>query len=78
MIRFMKYRVFYFFISLFVILSGIFSLMMHGLTLGIDFTGGSSLQFVTSSGLSPEEMQTHIDSAIFLSMQNEALQVFFR
>lgn len=41
MIDFMKYRWLYFAISLAVIIPGVFSLLTHGLKLGVDFTGGT-------------------------------------
>ncbi len=45
MINWMKYRVFYLVISLFFIGLGIFSLVSWGLKLGVDFTGGSILEY---------------------------------
>lgn len=44
MINFMRYRRLYFFISLLVIIPGLISLLLYGLKLSIDFTGGSVLE----------------------------------
>jgi len=45
MINWMKYRVVYLAISLFFICLGIFSLTSWGLKLGVDFTGGTILEY---------------------------------
>jgi len=45
MIRFMKYRLLYFLISGLVIIPGVISLLTWGLKPGIDFTGGSLVEF---------------------------------
>lgn len=44
MINLMKYKFIYFFISLLVILPGLYSLGRYGLRLSIDFTGGALLE----------------------------------
>ena len=48
-----KYRYWYFAISLFVIVPGIIALILWGLPLGIDFTGGSLLDLQFKSGNPP-------------------------
>lgn len=48
-----KYRYLYFAISLLVIIPGIAALIMWGLPLGIDFTGGSLLEVTFESGQPP-------------------------
>src|SRR3989344_87686 len=45
MIRLMKYKLFFFIISLLMILHGLFFLITSGLKLGIDFTGGALLEY---------------------------------
>ena len=52
----MKYRLFYFLLSAFVILPGIYSLVRYGFRLSIDFTGGSVISF-TSTQLQPDYLQ---------------------
>ena len=48
-----KYRYWYFALSLLVIIPGIFALIVWGLPLGIDFTGGSLLEVQFKSGTPP-------------------------
>ena len=48
-----KYRYWYFAISLLVIIPGIFALLVWGLPLGIDFTGGSLLEVQFKTGTPP-------------------------
>jgi preprotein translocase subunit SecF len=48
-----KYRYWYFAISLLVIVPGILALIIWGLPLGIDFTGGSLLEVTFKSGTPP-------------------------
>lgn len=57
----MRYRLLYFAISLLVLIPGIYSLLTHGLKLGIDFTGGSRIVW-QSSELSEESLQTALES----------------
>lgn len=45
MANLMKYKIFYFLISLLVILPGLYFLLIGGLKLGIDFTGGALLEY---------------------------------
>ncbi len=47
-INFLKYRLFYFFISSLIIVPGVFSLLRFGLNPSVDFTGGSVLELKTS------------------------------
>ena len=48
-----KYRYWYFAISLLVIVPGVLALIIWGLPLGIDFTGGSLLEVTFKSGTPP-------------------------
>jgi preprotein translocase subunit SecF len=48
-----KYRYWYFAISLLVIIPGVLALIIWGLPLGIDFTGGSLLEVTFKSGTPP-------------------------
>jgi len=48
-----KYRYWYFAISLLVIVPGVLALIIWGLPLGIDFTGGSLLEVQFKSGTPP-------------------------
>lgn len=50
MINWMKYRWLYLLISLIVISAGIFSFVKWGFKVGIDFTGGSVLEYVLPDG----------------------------
>jgi len=50
------YRVF-FIVSLFFLLPGIYSLLKHGLLLGIDFTGGSLLEVKYESNIGPDQLE---------------------
>lgn len=54
MINWMKYRVVYFALSGIVIGIGIFSLIKWGLTLGVDFTGGTLLEYQVVKDMSAE------------------------
>lgn len=51
----MRYRFLYFFISAVVILPGVFSLIFWGLKPGIDFTGGSLIEFLVERGKKMKE-----------------------
>ena len=48
-----KYRYLYFGISMLVIIPGVLALIMWGMPLGIDFTGGSLLEVQFASGQPP-------------------------
>lgn len=50
----MKYKWFYFLISLALLLPGLYFLIRFGLRLSIDFTGGSLLEIQTRNEVSPE------------------------
>ena len=50
MINWMKYRLIYLAISLLVIGAGAFSVIRWGFKIGIDFTGGSVLEYRLSDG----------------------------
>jgi len=51
MINFMKYKLLYFLFSLLFILPGIYFLLRFGLSLSVDFTGGSLIEFQTNATL---------------------------
>lgn len=57
MINWMKFKWFYFLISALVIIPGMVSLFMFGLKPGIDFTGGSLLEYKFSSPVNIEDLQ---------------------
>jgi preprotein translocase subunit SecF len=72
MINWMKFKWLYFFISGLVIIPGLVSLFMFGLKPGIDFTGGSLLEYKFSSAIKVEELQkalTEKDFSVY-SIQN--------
>jgi preprotein translocase subunit SecF len=54
MINIVKYRYYYFGLSLLVIIPGLLALIFWGLPLAIDFTGGSLLDISFESGTRPE------------------------
>ncbi len=58
----MRYRKLYFLISLFLIASGVFSLYLWGLRLGVDFTGGTVAVFRLEE-ISTEEASDKLKSA---------------
>ncbi len=51
LLDFMRFRLFYYFLSLLVIVPGLFSLMRFGLKPSIDFTGGSLLEIQLPPGV---------------------------
>src|SRR3989338_1011071 len=53
----MKYKVFYFVFSLLIILPGLYFLITSGLKLGIDFTGGSLLEYRFEKSINTEELK---------------------
>lgn len=58
----MRYRLVYLAISLVVIGIGIFSLVKWGLRLGVDFTGGSNLEYEFSQSISTEDATKEIEN----------------
>ena len=62
MINWFKYRFIYFGLSLILIAIGGFSLITHGLKLGLDFTGGSLLELKANASL--EQLQPLIESEV--------------
>jgi preprotein translocase subunit SecF len=63
MIDWMRYRVVYLAISLLVIGAGVFSLVKWGLKLGVDFTGGSMLEYKFTTEISTEEATEVIEGS---------------
>lgn len=57
MIKWMKYKWLYFLLSAVVIIPGMVSLFMFGLKPGIDFTGGSLLEYKFKKSVNPQEIQ---------------------
>ena len=55
--KWMKYKWLYFLISGVVIIPGMVSLFMFGLKPGIDFTGGSLLEYKFKKSVNPQEIQ---------------------
>jgi preprotein translocase subunit SecF len=62
-----KHRYLYFAISLLVIVPGIIALIIWGLPLAIDFTGGSTLELKFDSGTAPQPAE------VFTLLTNEGL-----
>ena len=58
----MRYRLVYLAISLVAIGIGIFSLVKWGLKLGVDFTGGSNLEYKFSQDISTEDATKEIEN----------------
>ncbi|MDA8441687.1 MAG: protein translocase subunit SecF [Peptococcaceae bacterium] len=71
-----KLRYWWFAISLLVIIPGVISLFLHGLNLGIDFTGGSVFNLTFNTPVTQTEISSALqsvglpDSTVQLSMQN--------
>lgn len=53
--KLMRFRPFYFFLSAFILIPGIFSLLFYGMKLGIDFTGGTLLALKTDKEVSQDQ-----------------------
>ena len=65
MIDFMKYKWLYFFISMLVILPGLFSLFRNGLEQSLDFTGGSLLELrINSQEVNEEKLKEILSDAV--------------
>jgi preprotein translocase subunit SecF len=61
MINWMKFRFVYFLFSGLVIGIGIFSLFKWGLKLGVDFTGGTIIEYQTQKTLPEEELKVNLE-----------------
>lgn len=61
----LKYKIFYFSVSLFFIVISVYSLTQNGLRFGIDFTGGTLTEYSFSDDISTEETITKIREAGF-------------
>lgn len=59
MLRLMKYKLFFFVFSIVLILPGLYYLLTSGLKLGIDFTGGSLLEYKFSERINSEDLQKY-------------------
>lgn len=63
MIKLMKFKLFFFIISLLMILPGLFFLITSGLKLGIDFTGGALLEYkFTDKKFTEEQLKDQLKS----------------
>jgi preprotein translocase subunit SecF len=60
-IDWMRYRLIYFAISAIMILISIYALVAWGLELGVDFTGGSVIEYQVDSEISTEELSKNIE-----------------
>ena len=67
-----KYRYLYFAISLVVIIPGVLALLLWGLPLGIDFTGGSLLEVQFKSGTPPSIAQVN---SVYSSLSTTAMDI---
>lgn len=66
-----KYKYFYFLISLLVLIPGIVSLVLFGLNLSIDFTGGSRITFSL-----PKEVSDKDKSLVIKRFEEEKVKVY--
>lgn len=62
MTRLMRYKLFYFILSLIIILPGLYFLFTSGLRLGIDFTGGALLEYQFEKSINLNELKQQITS----------------
>ena len=67
-----KYRYWYFAISLLVIIPGVLALIFWGLPLGIDFTGGSLLEVQFKSGTPPTIAQVN---TVYTNLSTAAMDI---
>jgi len=74
MINWFQYRVFYFGLSLVLIAGGSYSLLVNGLKLGLDFTGGSLLELKVNAPIG--ELQTVAEAAIPLASLQQSNDSF--
>lgn len=58
----MKYKVWYFVFSLLIILPGLYFLLVSGLKLGIDFTGGALLEYKFEKSFNVNDLKQQISS----------------
>lgn len=58
----MKYKVWYFIFSLLIILPGLYFLLVGGLKLGIDFTGGALLEYKFEKNITVNELKEQISA----------------
>ena len=59
---FMKYKLFYFILSMVIILPGIYFLLTSGLKLGIDFTGGALLEYKFEKEVQSDELRNIVST----------------
>lgn len=58
----MKYKIWYFVFSLLIILPGLYFLLVSGLKLGIDFTGGALLEYKFEKSVNVNDLKQQISS----------------
>src|SRR3972149_9326841 len=71
MIDWMKYRLVYFLISLVVIGVGLFAFAKWGLSIGIDFKGGSIIEYQFEKDVSKERLQELFKATQFTTQSVE-------
>jgi len=78
MIKWMKYKWLYFIISALVIIPGIISLFVYGLRPGIDFTGGTLVEYKFTQDLKTSDLETALKEKGFevSSIQNSGPQIY--
>lgn len=59
MLKLMKFKLFFFIFSVIIILPGLYYLATSGLKLGIDFTGGSLLEYKFQNDLKKEDLEKY-------------------
>ena len=74
MINWFKYRVFYFGLSLGLIAGGSYSLLVNGLKLGLDFTGGSLLELKVNAPIN--DLQSAVEAEIPLASLQQSSDSF--
>lgn len=60
LLEIIRYRRWWYAISILLIVPGLISLFMFGIKLGIDFTGGSLLELTTPPGVQSEQLKTAV------------------
>ena len=78
-----KHKIWYFLFSLAIIIPGTISLVLYGLNLSIDFTGGSQTTYLFTKKPSVQSVETlkkaYTDNKIFVaSVQESGTQVFIK
>ena len=61
----LKYKKTYFTVSTLMIVTSLYGLIMWGLKLGVDFTGGSILEYEFTDSISTEQLSKKLNEANF-------------